>query len=129
MAPSVGIGRGMLCLCFLISLSPGNGFADAESWRVHLRRLGGDNNLCMDGSVGSVSVENGRLSLYDQGMDAQFPFFTVGLEKDGSVDRKRTPLTQYPNARVIVSMPAGTRPRDIRIASPKTACIYLVSPR
>ena len=79
--------------------------------------------------MGTVCVENGRLRLYDLGMETQFPYFTVDLEKDGSATRKRTPLTQFPNARVIVSIPPGSGPREIRIASPKTAYVLLVVPR
>ena len=129
MARAVGVRVGLSTLCALAFLSPGDSLAEVERWKVHTRRLSGDNNTCIDGSVGSVRVENGRLSLYDLGMETQFPYFTVELEKDGSANKKRTPLTQFPNARVIVTIPPGSGPRDIRVASPKLACVYLVVPR
>lgn len=96
---------------------------------MHLRRLGGDNNLCLHGRVGTVRVVNRQLSLYDQIMEDQFPLFTLDLEVDGSADGKRAPLTQYPDARIIVSTLPRDGARNVRISSPRTACVLLVSPR
>lgn len=129
MSQAAGVRLGLLIPFALMLMSPSISLAETERWKVHISRVSGDNNICIDGSVGTVHVENGRLRVYDLGMENPFPYFTIELEKDGSANKKRTPLTQFPNARVIVSTPPGSGSREIRIASPKTACVLLVVPR
>ena len=109
MTPEVGFRLGLLLLYWCCSLLPGDALAEIERWKVHVSRVSGDNNTCIDGTVGIVQVERGRLRLYDLGMETQFPYFTVELEKDGAghcavadgvrlIHRLRHPAGRSPNS-------------------------------